>query len=99
MVSLVKLVAKGIEPLGYVTYVFENLEDEGIYKYIMCVRFPNWDHSILNIGDTGFVQYKEIRAGMDKWFDGEKMVPYNYNTVQFLKFVPKPEDTDSKYIM
>lgn len=65
----------------------------------MCIRYPNWDHKKLQLGDVGFVHCEEIRAGVDKWYDGTKMVPYNYNTVQFIKFVYKPEEEDHKYVM
>lgn len=65
----------------------------------MCIRYPNWDHKKLKLGDTGFVHCEEIRAGIDKWFNGKEMVPYNYNSVQFIKFVYKQDDEDNKYIM
>lgn len=100
MVVLAKLVASETDSLGYITYVFKNLEDcTELSKYVMMVRFPNWDAKPLKLGDTGYVQFEEIRAGIDKWFDGKQMVPYNYNTVQFIKFVYKPEDTENQYIM
>lgn len=100
MIALVKLIASETDNLGYITYVFERLEDcMASSKYIMCIRYPNWDHKKLRIGDVGFVHCEEIRAGVDKWYDGTKMVPYNYNTVQFIKFVYKPEEEDHKYVM
>lgn len=100
MIALVKLIASETDSLGYITYVFENLEDHtASSKYIMCIRYPNWDAKMLKLGDIGFVHCEEIRAGIDKWFDGTKMVPYNYNTVQFIKFVYKSEEEDCKYVM
>lgn len=100
MIALVKLVASESDSLGYITYVFECLEDKVCSsKYIMAVRYPNWDHKKLRIGDIGFVHCEEIRAGVDKWYNGKEMVPYNYNTVQFIKFVYKPEDEEHKYVM
>lgn len=100
MIALVKLVASEIEPLGYITYVFQQLEDcTQSSKYIMCIRYPHWDHKDLKLGDVGYVHCEEIRAGVDKWFDGKQMVPYNYNTVQFIKFVYKPVDEECKFVM
>lgn len=101
MIALTKLIASERDNLGYVTYVFECLEDYMIAqsKYIMCIRYPNWDHKKLEIGDVGYLHCEEIRAGVDKWFNGSEMVPYNYNTVQFIKFIYKPADEDHKYIM
>lgn len=100
--ALVKLVADYEDTFGYITYVFECLEEYIIKqtKYVMCVRFPNWQTKNLNIGDIGYLEFREIRAGIDKWFDGEKMIPYNYDTIQFIKFIDKPEEKeDEKYIM
>lgn len=100
MVALVKLIASETDSLGYITYVFQRLEDCALSsKYIMCVRFPNWDHKKLKLGDIGFLHYEEIRAGVDKWYDGKEMIPYKYNTIQFIKFIYKPEDEERKYVM
>lgn len=101
MVALVKLIENEKDSLGYITYVFECLEDYMIAqtKYIMAVRYPNWDHKMLKIGDIGYLHYVEIRAGIDKWFNGKEMVPYNYDTIQFIKFIYKTENKDHQYIM
>lgn len=100
MVILAKLVACESDSLGYVTYVFKRLEDcTDLSKYVMCIKFPNWESKTIKLGDEGYLQYSEIRAGVDKWYDGTQMVPYNYNTVQFLKFVEKPNEDISQYIM
>ena len=80
---------------GYVTYVFVDLESK---EYLMCVQFPNWEHRSLRLGEIGFLEYKEIRAGIDTWFDGSKMIPYNYNNIQFIKLIPKPEEK-KPYVM
>lgn len=100
MIALVKLVASETDSLGYITYVFKHLEDNAeSSKYTMCVRYPNWDAKKLKLGDIGFLHYEEIRAGIDQWYDGKQMVTYNYNTVQFIKFVYKPEDEECKYTL
>ena len=90
---LAKLVASSTDPEQYVTYVFQDLESK---EYLMCVQFPNWEHRSLRLGEVGFLEYKEIRAGIDTWFDGSKMIPYNYNNIQFIKFIPKPEEKKEK---
>lgn len=99
--ALVKLVAK-YEDFGYTTYVFECLEEYMIKqtKYIMCVRYPDWQHKELNIDDIGYLEFREIRAGVDQWFDGENMIPFRYDSIQFIKFIDKPkEKEDEKYVM
>ena len=99
MVALVKLVADEHNPLNYITYVFECLDEEirKETKYIMTTRFPNWDHRCLNIGEIGYLEFEEIRAGMDKWFDGNTMIPYRYNMIQFIRFISKKEEKDEEY--
>lgn len=101
MVALVKLVAKTTDNCDYTTYVFKCLEDDMIKKtpYIMCTKFPNWNSSIIKIGEIGYLDFVEIRAGIDKWFDGKDFVPYHYNNIQFIRFIPKPETEDREYIM
>lgn len=103
LTTLVKLVAKTRDLLGYNTYVFEILEKEEITrlnsKYIMCTRFPNWEHKNIDLEEVGYLNFTELRAGIDEWFDGQKMVPYKYNNIQFLKFVNKPENKRYEYIM
>lgn len=101
MTVLACLVAKEIDTLGYITYVFECLDDNVIEnsKYIMCTRYPNWDHRKINIGEIGYLNFVEIRAGIDKWFNGKDMIPYNYNGIQFIKFVKRVESQEHEYIM
>ena len=102
MTILARLVAKEVDTLGYVTYVFECLDEEILKdtKYVMCTRYPNWNQLMIDVDEVGYLSFFEIRAGVDKWFDGEKMIPYNYSGIQFDKFVSKPKEKDkNKYIM
>ena len=100
MTILAKLLANELDILGYETYVFECLEEiRKDTKYLMCTKFPNWESKKINIGDIGFLSFIEIRAGVDKWFDGNQMIPYKYNNVQFLKFIKKPEEKLHKFVM
>lgn len=99
MTILAKLLASEEDTLGYITYVFLCLDKEiqRQTKYLMCTRFPNWEHRNLEIGEIGYLTIFEIRAGIDKWFDGNKMVPYNYNNIQFLKFIKNPKKNSHKF--
>lgn len=92
MTILAKLLAKESDALGYITYVFECLDEEvrKETKYIMCTQFRNWDHRVIELEEIGYLEIFEIRAGIDKWFDGHSMIPYNYNMIQFIKFIAKP---------
>lgn len=82
---------------GYMNYVFENLDYQDYeLKYIMCTRFPNWDHPTLEVGDVGYLNIKYVQEGVSQWYDGEKLNVYKNTHVIFLKFVkelPKNEGT------
>lgn len=104
MVIKGKLMAAVADPMQYITYVFEILDENLIEntKYIMCVKFPNWDTPTIEIGEIGFVHFEIIKAGEDKWWDHktQRYVSYNYDMTQFIKFVPEPKPEDvHKYIM
>lgn len=101
MTVLAKLVASEEGALGYITYVFECLDADVIKetRYIMCTRYPNWDHRRIEIGEIGFLNFFEIKAGIDKWFDGTKLVPYRYSNIQFMKFIEKPVEKSHKFTM
>ena len=84
----VKLEAKDYDSMGYITYVFERLEYEDLdNKYIMCVRFPNWNQNAIELGDIGFLCIKYVKEGEDVWYDGKSFVPYKQTNLIFLKFL------------
>lgn len=103
MVTLGKLVALSNDFGGYVHYVFEVLDEDfrKQTKYILCTMFPNWQSSPITIGEIGFVEFVEILAGITTWYDKEynQQVPYNYNMVQFIRFVRKPIEDNQEYII
>lgn len=81
---------------GYCIYVFENLEsDYWDNKYIMCVRYPNWEGNTPNINDEGFLQYTYIYAGNSYYnrLTGTNSI-YEYNHVRFDKFLPLKVDNE-----
>lgn len=101
MIALVELVAQADDLMGYTTYVFKCLEDYMIEQspYIMCTRFPNWEHRPIQLGEIGYLNCIEIRAGVDKWFNGKEFIFYNYDNVQFIKFIRKIDKNDEEYLM
>ena len=100
---LVKVEAILHEPTGYTTYIFKNLDESAsfLYKYVMCTRYPNWEHRGLKIDEEGFLTYQPVNEGIDKWFDGYNLVPYKFSANRFINFINKPNEklTDNKYIM
>ena len=89
-----ELVAAQTDSMGYTTYVFKLLDPDEIeefgFKYIMCTRWPNWDHRDVRVGEIGYISYTEIIAGEDFWLDRSGLVPYKCSTVQFNKFITEP---------
>lgn len=87
--------------MGYITYVFEkfnynNFDDQ----YIMCVRFPNWNQTAIEIGDIGFVCIKYVQEGVDVWYDGKSFVPYKQTNLVFLKFIhERPKIVESEILL
>ena len=100
---LVKVEAILHDPTGYTTYIFKNIEEKTpyLYKYIMCTRYPNWEHRGLKLKEEGFLTYEPVLEGIDKWFNGVEMVPYKYSANRFISFVSKPEENkiDNNFIM
>jgi hypothetical protein len=88
----VKFVAEYTDGMGYTTYVFERYEypteDD---RFVMCVRFPNWDQPMFSLGDEGYLNVRFVEAGIDKWFDGKDFNTYKYTNVIFMKFIRKKE--------
>lgn len=75
---------------GYITYVFQNLDPTTWRnEYIMLVRFPHWEAPFPQIGEVGFLSFKEVVAGQDKWWDKytQTNIAYNYDNVIFLNFI------------
>ena len=96
----VKLNAPYYDSCGYIYYVFENLDyRDHEKKYIMCLRFPNWDHPDINIGDRGYVNVKYTEEGVSKWYDGEKLNVYKNTYVVFLKFIKEPEKVNMDFLV
>lgn len=84
-----KLVALDIDNLGYINYVFENLNHTSIdNQFIMCVRFPNWEQKTFGFDEEGFVSFRFVEEGIDEWYDGKELVKFKRTNLIFLKFIP-----------
>lgn len=90
-----KLLTQSIDFEGYTTYVFVDL-DAKTNRYIMCVRFPNWNTDAIQNGDIGFLSYKTIEGGKDKFFNQEtsQFEVYKYNDIHFLNFIKENQTQD-----
>jgi hypothetical protein len=86
---------------NYITYVFKLCDEEEIEfldsKYVMCVRYPNWDHRMLDKGEVGYLTYNIVIAGIDTW--GQACTPYKYSAIQFVKFVDKKDENEKDLII
>ena len=95
-----ELIAKESDILGYTSYVFKNLEEAPFgYNYILTVRFPNWDHREIDIGERGYMTYNEVVAGRDTWWDGTQNIPYSYSNLIFIKFVKEIDNSNKDIII
>lgn len=79
---------------GYIMYVFEVLDENITEKtwyahYITTVRFPNWEEPPVDVGDVGYLDFKDVLAGKDTWWDKSTntFVPYNYDHRIFIRFI------------
>lgn len=90
MTILCELLAKKEEPGGYIVYVFKNLDD---HTYLMCTRLPNWDCSNIELGDIGYLDYKQVIAGIDEWYNqsSKNFIKYNYTGIYFNNFILKED--------
>lgn len=82
----------------YVTLVFQWLDTDS-EEYGMMVKYPNWQGESPCIGDTGFVKFNEVRAGIDQWFDGASWHYYKYDDVVFQKFVEKKPEQPKEFFL
>lgn len=93
-----ELLCQETDVQDYTTYVFKLLEEEERYrfKYIMCTKWPNWNHRELRNGEIGFLHFTEIVAGKDEWFNGTTYIPYRYSNLQFDRFI-REQDKQHKH--
>lgn len=97
MIIKAQLLAKKPEFGGYVIYVFQNMNyTSPMDKYVMCTRLPNWNTEIIKVGDVGFLNFKEILAGSDSWYnaDTKEYIPYKYSNIYFINFIPEVQTQD-----
>lgn len=49
---------------NYILYIVENLNyNSWDNQYLLCVRYPNWEHRTLKEGETGYLTYTTIKSG------------------------------------
>lgn len=100
---LVKLLAAVTDSFGYTSYVFKYLDENDKIRYndegVICTRYPNWQTRMLKEGEVGYVEIEVVRAGIDEYYDGEKMVKFKQNAKRFIKFVEKPKEEEEDYTL
>ena len=83
----VEVIGSYNQGFGYVWHIFRNLEPiNPDTMYIACIEFPNWTKDSFITGDKGYLTVKYVQQGVDKWFDGKNLIPYNYDNIIFLVF-------------
>jgi len=81
-----RLVGQGADE-GYTTYVFENLNTG---DFVMCSRCPNWRGDEPRVMQDGYVEFKDVKGGVDTYFEASSGQHkfYQYTATYFLNFVP-----------
>ena len=83
----VEVIGSYNQSFGYIWHIFKNLESlNPDTQYIACIEFPNWIKDTFNPGDNGYLTVKYVEQGVDKWFDGNDFILYNYVNVIFHVF-------------
>lgn len=98
-----KVVAKECDLLNYHTLVFKNIETGSCpfgHTYCMTTVFPNWESRIPDVGEVGYLEYDEVEAGVDTYYDriNDSIVKYNFSNQIFKRFV-KEQDNSNKDII
>lgn len=97
-----RVVAKECDALNYHTLVFKNLEGNCPFGHNFCMTtvFPNWESRIPDIGETGYLEYDEVEAGVDTYYDRiqDSIIKYNFSNQIFKRFV-KEIDNSKKDIL
>lgn len=96
----VEVIGSYNQGFGYIWHVFKNLEPVNPdIIYIACIEFPNWIKDTFNPGDKGYLTVKYVEQGVDKWFDGKNLIPYNCDNVIFLVFKHEQLTTTEEIIL
>jgi hypothetical protein len=92
-----RLVAKKDEG-AYTQYVFQDMIT---LSYIMCTRCPNWQTNEVNLLEDGFLEYHEVRGGIDTYFDAVMQIRKTYQdtATYFLNFVPITKVLKDGYVV
>lgn len=86
-----QLVARTEKINGYQTLIFKDIRFKD--SYVMTTLFPNWDIPTIQLGDIGYIKYREVIAGKDTWYDYKtnSNVYYKNTDCHLLDFVHEPK--------
>lgn len=98
-----QLLVQEKDACGYVTYVFKCLDEPQAFghQYLMCTRCPNWETRDIDNGEIGYLEYQEVEAGKDTYYDrcSQQFVPYNFTNIYFIKFVKEADNSKKDIIL
>jgi len=92
-----RLVAKKDEG-AYTQYVFQDMIK---LDFIMCTRCPNWQTNQVNLLEDGYLEYHEVRGGVDTYYDASVQYTKTYqdDATYFLNFVPITKVLKDGYVV
>ena len=70
----------------YLSYIFK---DDATHQYLMCTQLPNWQIDPIEIGEEGYILFKEVEAGITEWYDkvSGQRIRYNYDGIYLINFI------------
>jgi hypothetical protein len=98
-----QLIAKECDSLNYHTLVFKVMEKDCPFghSYCMVTVFPNWESRIPEIEEKGYLEYDEVEAGKDTYYDRitGSIMKYNFSNLIFKRFVKKQDNSNKNIII
>lgn len=86
---------------NYILYIVENLNyNKWDNQYLLCVRYPNWEHRDLKENEIGYLTYTPIKAG-ETYLNNitGNMDTYKYSHIRFDKFLDINNEEDNTIVI
>lgn len=67
----------------------------------MVTVFPNWESRIPEVEENGYLEYDEVEAGKDTYYDRttDSIVKYNFSNLIFKRFVREQDNSNKNIII
>lgn len=97
MKNVTEVILLAVREGNYTMFVFQDVNSK---QYIMCTRLPNWQTPEVKVGDHGFLEYQEVKAGEDYYNPATQTTEhYSYSNIYFMNFVQKTNISNNSEIV